>query len=117
MSTFRLSTYQVTGAAAGPAYLNGQVCPMIPNAQGVPGAILLKVSTGAVLTYNVEVTGDDVQAQTYVPSNGVWVPYPGLIGLTVSQAGQLDVLVRGVRLNLTAWTSGNVIMQVVQLVP
>ena len=117
MSTFRLSTYQVTGTAAGPAYLNGGVCPVTPNAQGVPASILLKVSTGAVLTYNVEVTGDDVQAQGYVPNNGVWVPFPGFVGLTASQAGSLGALVRGLRLNLTAWTSGNVIMQIVQLVP
>ena len=117
MSTFRLSTYQVIGSAAGPAYLNGGVCPITPNAQGVPPAILLKVSTGAVLTYNVEVTGDAIQTPGYVPNNGLWIPFPGFVGLTATQAGSLGALVTGVRLNLPTWTSGTVIMQIVQLVP
>jgi len=115
--TFRLNTYQVVATAAGPAYLNGGVCAIVPNAQGVPPAILVLLSPGAVLTYNVEVTGDNVQTTGYVPNNGVWVPFPGMAGLAATFAGSLGALVQGLRLNLPSWSSGTATLQVIQLQP
>ena len=116
MSSFRLYTYQAVGAALGPSYVNGGVCSVQPNAQGVPPGILAYVAPGSSLTYNIEVTGDDPFAAGYTPGNGLWVPFPGMTGLTATVAGSLGVLVRALRLNVTAYVSGSVTLQFIQLV-
>lgn len=81
-----------------------------------PG-IIVTLSSGASLTYNVEVTGDDVQLPNYVEANGLWVPFTGMSGLTASAVATLGAAVRAMRLNLTGYVSGTATFQVVQLSP
>jgi len=71
-----------------PAYLLGLVCT---------------VSPGANLTYSVQVTADQA------PSSGVnWNNHDTLNGLTSSANGNIAYPVTGIRLNVTAYTSGTV---------
>lgn len=80
-------------------------------------AILVFVSSGASLTYNIEVTGDDTQIPTYVVANGVWVPFTNMSGLSASAAGTLGAIVKAIRVNVTAYSSGTLIWQFCQLYP
>lgn len=78
--------------------------------------ILVSLSSGASLTYSVEVTGDDISAAGYDPSAGNWVPFAGMAGLTASAAATLGAVVSAIRLHVTAYTSGTATLQFVQLV-
>ena len=77
-------------------------------------AILVELSSGASLTYSVEVTGDDVLASNYIPATGNWVPFTNMNGLTSSATATLGAAVTGVRLHVTAYTSGTATLQFVQ---
>lgn len=83
-----------------------------------PVGLLAILSSGASLTYNFEVTGDDVQAPGYSAATGNWIaPQAGWSGLTASAVETLGGYVTAVRLNVTAYTSGTVTFQVVQARP
>lgn len=118
MSTPVTSSYTLNSQAAGAPIV------ILPPRQGgfwsggfqQPG-IIVALSSGASLTYNVEVTGDDTQIPTYVLANGVWVPFTGMAGLTASALGTLGAMVRAIRLNVTGYVSGSAKIQVVQLSP
>ena len=79
----------------------------------LPG-ILVCLSSGANLTYTVEVTGDDLDAAGYSPATGNWVPFTGLVNLTASSASTLGAAVTAIRLNVTAYTSGTATFQFIQ---
>jgi hypothetical protein len=93
-----------------------------PAGQGLfgPGYMLpfigVNLSSGAVLTYNVEVTGDDVANVGYVAANGNWFGFTNLTGLSASAVGTLGAAVRAVRLNVTAYTSGTATIQMCQVI-
>jgi hypothetical protein len=89
-----------------------------PFSQGwlAPG-ILAFVSSGGSLTYNVEVTGDDTQLQSYNAALGNWQPFTGMSGLTANATATLGAAVRAMRLNCTAYVSGSVLLQIVQVSP
>ncbi len=76
------------------------------------GAGLILTITGT-LTASVQVTGDDVQASTYVSANGHWNEHDTLTALTASANGNLGFPVTAVRLNVSAWTSGTATLSVV----
>jgi hypothetical protein len=82
----------------------------------MPG-VLAYVSSGASLTYNVEVTSDDVTVPGYVSASGLWQPFTNMSGLTASVCATLGAAVRGFRLNVTAHTSGSVTLAIVQISP
>ena len=79
-------------------------------------SILVQLSSGASLTYSVEVSGNDPDNPKYVEANAVWVGFTNMTGLTASAVGTLGAIVKAVRLNCTAYTSGTITMQVVQVV-
>ena len=79
-----------------------------------PGIIVL-VSSGASLQYNIEVSGDDVLASGYVASTGVWVPFTGMSALTATAIGTLGAAVQAVRLNVTTYASGTITFQFIQM--
>lgn len=91
-----------------------------PNAQNafsvlvLPG-ILVTLSAGASLTYNVEVTGDDLDQPGYNPASGTWAVFTGMGGLTASGTGSLGAAVTAVRLNVTSYSSGSATLQFVQV--
>lgn len=82
----------------------------------LPG-ILAFVSSGGSLTYNVEVTGDDTELQAYNAALGNWQPFTGMSGLTANASATLGAAVRALRLNCTAYASGSVTLQVIQVSP
>lgn len=78
-----------------------------------PG-ILVSLSSGAVLTYSVEVTGDDVLRSGYNAATGTWSPFTNMAALTTSASGTLGAAVTCIRLTVSAYTSGTATIQVVQ---
>jgi hypothetical protein len=77
------------------------------NASLLPG-LLCSVSSGATLTYSVEITGDNVFDPAYNPANGNWFPVDNLANLSASANGSLVACCTGIRLHVTAWTGGSV---------
>lgn len=74
------------------------------------------VSIGCVvpsgtLTYKVQHTFDDVLDPTVTAT---WFDHSTITGKTADQDGNYAFPVRAVRLNVTAWTSGDVSMTVIQ---
>lgn len=71
--------------------------------------IVCTVSPGASLTYNVEVTCDQTPS-----AGGNWNSHDTLNGLTASANGNVAFPITGIRLNVTAYTSGSVNLGVAQ---
>ena len=84
------------------------------NSLLAPG-ILVSLSSGASLTYQIEVTGDNIYGPGYNPATGNWVPFTGMAGLTASAANTLGAAVAAIRVNVTAYTSGTLTFQFVQV--
>lgn len=80
------------GGSFGPGYL--------------PPAILCSVSIGAVLVYNVEVSGDNVN----------FVPFTNASGLLGNFCDALGAAVKWIRVNVTSYTSGTLTFQFIQQV-
>ena len=80
-----------------------------------PGIIAI-ASTGATLTYNIEVTGDDLDAAGYSAATGNWAPLNGMSGLTATAVNTLGAAVTAIRARVTAYTSGTLTFQFIQLV-
>jgi hypothetical protein len=80
---------------------------------GILPGIIATVSSGASLTYNVEITGDDIDAYGYNPANGNWNIFDNMDGLTASANGTLVAAVMAFRINVTAYTSGSVNLTIV----
>lgn len=78
-------------------------------------SVLATVSAGASLTYNVEVTGDDITAPGYAPANGNWNVFDGMGGLVASANGTLQAVVTAFRINITSYASGSVTLTIVSV--
>lgn len=76
--------------------------------------LLADVSAGGTLTYTVEYTLDDVFDNAYNPANGVWTAVTSMGAQTADAAGSLSFPVTGVRIRVSAYTSGSVTLTVVQ---
>lgn len=72
------------------------------------------LSNGAVLTYKVQLSNDDPFVDGFNPANATWFDHATLTGQTSSQYGTVDHPARMIRLNVTAYTSGNVTLTLVQ---
>lgn len=72
------------------------------------------VSAGASLTYTVQHTFDDVFAAGFDPANATWYSNSVIVAQTGDKDGNYAYPVTGIRLNVTAWTSGSVTMTVIQ---
>lgn len=79
-----------------------------------PFNVSLLVDLTGTLTCSAEYTFDDVQANGYVPSSGVWNAVSELSDLTADATDSLSFPVTAVRLNVTAWTSGAATLTVIQ---
>lgn len=106
-------TLSALGAGA-PVPINVWFNQFITIASVLPPSIL--VSVNGTMTFNIEVTGDDVTVPGYVPANGVWVPFTNMSGLTATTASTIGAAVRAVRANITAYTSGTLTWQLVQMI-
>ena len=78
-----------------------------------PG-ILAILSSGASMTYNIEVTGDDPTVAGWKNSTANWIPFTNMSGLTASATGTLGAMVTAIRANVTAYTSGTLTFQFIQ---
>ena len=72
------------------------------------------VSAGGSLTYTVQHTFDNVQSETFNPATATWYSNSTLVAQTTDKDGNYAFPVTGVRLTVTAWTSGTVTMTVIQ---
>lgn len=77
-------------------------------------SMMVVLSAGASLTYSIEVTGDDVLQSGYNPATGNWSAMTNMSALTASAVATLGAAVTGVRLHITAYTSGTATFQFVQ---
>jgi len=81
----------------------------LPNIQTLYPGIIVNLSTGASLTYTVEVTGDPAPS-----TSGIWNAFDGLSALTASANGSLLGRVSAIRCTISAYTSGTLKFQVIQ---
>jgi hypothetical protein len=91
------------------------VIPFPQSVEYVGAGLLATVSPGADLTYNVEVTGDNIGRPGYDADTGNWNVFDDMGALTASANGTLIGAVMGFRLNVTSWTSGSVTLSIVTL--
>lgn len=107
MSSMYNQVVTVSSAAASIAFM--VKAPASHGAFGpgyLPPAIMALVSTAAVLTYNIEVSGDNVN----------FVPFTNAANLAASFCDALGAAVKYIRVNVTSWTSGSVTLQLCQQV-
>jgi len=69
------------------------------------------LSGGAVLTYKIESTMDDVQDPSITPT---FIDHDFLTAQTATANGNIIIPVRAVRLNVTAHTSGTATLTILQ---
>src|SRR5256885_15149449 len=99
-----------SAAASAPLPIDRRVPPTNVTLQAI-------VSAGAVLTYSVQYTTDDIQAASYVAASGNWFDVGGMSALAASAHATLPFPVTAVRLNVTGWTSGTCRLDVLQSGP
>lgn len=78
-------------------------------------AILAILSTGASMTYSIEVTGDDPSKPGWTNATANWIAFTDMAALTASAVGTLGAMVGAIRANVTTWASGTLTLQFVQL--
>lgn len=104
------ATYVINSATASP------VSMVNVWKQGLnPATFMVNVSSGASLTYNVEITADDIAHPKYNPATGNWFPITGFAGQTASVTGVLSGACRGIRVNVTTYGSGTLTYSFCQL--
>ena len=92
---------------------NTGVCYIDPQrmAQGAGVGLLLNFSSGASATVSVQLTGDNPVSTT---GGGIWNNHDTLVSETGSANGNIQYAVTGVRLNVTAYSSGTITLTVIQ---
>lgn len=107
MSVMYSQTVTISSASASAGF---KIKPPASHGEFGPGfllpGILASVTAGAILVYNIEVSGDGTN----------WVPFTNASGLTGSFCDALGAAVCFVRVNVTSWTSGSVMLQFIQQV-
>ncbi len=76
-------------------------------------AVGVTLSAGAVVTYTVEHTFDDVFSPTFNPATAAWFPHATLAALAVQADGNYFAPPAAIRLNVAA-SNGTVTIQVRQ---
>jgi len=77
--------------------------------RNMPGIICIATGT---LTYNVEVTCDDITAPNYVAANGNWAPMSSVVsGATATVVTSLGAVVTAIRPHITSFSSGSLVFQ------
>lgn len=71
--------------------------------------LVCTVSSGASLTYSVQVTADQIPSST-----GNWNDHDILTGQTASANSNIAYPITGIRLNVTAYTNGSVNLGIAQ---
>jgi hypothetical protein len=76
--------------------------------------IMVYLTSGASLTYTIQVTADDIRATGYSPATGRWLDWDQATAKTAGVALALPFPVTAIRLNVTTWTSGTATLGLVQ---
>lgn len=84
---------------------NSATLPVDYRAQNFQIGIGCVISGGAVLTYKIQHTFDDIFDATVTPT---WFDHSNIVGTTTNKDGNYAFPVAAVRLVVTAYTSGNV---------
>lgn len=71
------------------------------------------ISAGAVLTYKIQHTFDPIFSPDYT-GTATWFDHSTVTGKTANQDGNYAFPIMAMRLNVTAYTSGNVTVTVLQ---
>lgn len=71
----------------------------------------LGVVVDGTLTYSVQYTFDDIQDSSVTPS---WFDLSSLSGITITDSSSIEFPVTAIRINVTAFTSGNVTLTILQ---
>jgi hypothetical protein len=90
------------------------VIPLSLNADPFNVGIGCDVSAGGSLTYTVQHTFDDVFSPTFTAAGATWYSNSTLVAQTTDKDGNYAFPVTGIRITVTAWTSGSVTMTVIQ---
>jgi len=113
-----VTSVTVSGNTAGNITVgnNGTASPWFPmNYNRYPmSSQVCDLSPGAVLTYTVQFTGDDLQAARNASATAVAQNHTTLTLQTLNNTGILIAGVGGVRIVLNGWTSGSVTMNIIQ---
>lgn len=72
------------------------------------------ISVGGSLTYSVQHTFDDVFSPTFNPATAAWFTNATLVAKTASADGNYAFPVTAIRLNVTTYISGSVMLSIVQ---
>lgn len=100
---------RITATAAGPTAPVGLDTYQTPFSVGI-GAVV-----SGILTFSVEYTFADVLGSNGpAVTNPTWFPLTALAAKTASTDGVLNTPVTAVRVNVTAFTSGSVVVDFVQ---
>ena len=88
--------------------------PMDYNIRNFNAGLGVDISSGAVLTYTVQHTFDDVYSSTFVESTAVTHNHDNMVAQTVSSDGNYTNPPTATRVDLTAYTSGSLNYNVIQ---
>lgn len=77
-------------------------------------SIGVTLSAGAGLTYKVQHTFDDVFDPSFNPATAAWFDHASVTGKTANADGNYAFPIKGLRLNVTAYTTGNATLTVLQ---
>lgn len=99
-------SYTLTAAGTSPVF--------IPDYIISPFNIGLAVVVSGTLTYSVQHTFDDVFAPGFDPATATWIDHSTLTAQTTTKDSNYAFPVRGIRLNVTAFTSGSATINLVQ---
>lgn len=91
-----------------------RVIPLDTYADPFNVGIAVVLSAGASLTYSVQHTFDNVQANDFNPATATWFNNSGLTAKTTSLDGNYVMPVTAIRLNVTTYSSGSATMTVIQ---
>lgn len=90
------------------------VIPMDQYISPFNAGISVDLSDGADLTYTVQHTFENVFANGWSPASAKWYSHSSLAAKTASSDGNYAYPVSAIRLNVTAYTSGTAVMNVLQ---
>lgn len=100
---------RITASAAGPTP------PVALDTYQTPFSVGIGATVTGTLTYSVEYTYADVLGSNGpAVTNPTWFPLAALAAKTANADGVLNTPVTAVRVNVTAFTSGNVVVDFVQ---
>lgn len=89
----------------------GTIIPVDWRENDFKVTLVTVISGGAVLTYSAQFTVDDIQDPNVTPT---WIDVTDITGISINGDASLTSPVKAVSLDVTAFTSGDVTLTVLQ---